>query len=634
MPLQILSTIDQSGSSRDSPVSMCGIIGYIGHRNAVSVLIQGLEHLEYRGYDSSGIACFDGSKKKLEVIKEKGKLAGLKQLLAGRDLSSKIGLGHTRWATHGEPSRANAHPHLDNNGKIALIHNGIIENYAALKEELEGKGYAFRSQTDTEVAVNLISHYARSMSLTEAMIHAVKRMEGYFAFVLIAQDEPDTIYAFKRSNPLVLGFGRDEMFVASDVSALLPYTNRVLYLEDDEYVVMTAQKAEIFSLKTRRPVRRPLIEIHWTIAEAQKGGYPHYMLKEIFEQPRVLEEIVQKHIGRNAKITFDGLEKKDDAQLRRIKKIYTVSCGTAYHAGLVGQYMLEKCARIPVESCISSEFRYEDPVLGPEDLVILITQSGETADTLAALRIAKQKKALTLAIVNVVGSTIARESDLVVYTHAGPEIGVASTKAYTAQLATLISLAFYFAALKKRLGEKELKALLSEFKRLPAAAEKVLAQAKAVSRCARKHYRRRNFLYIGRGYNYPTALEGALKLKEISYAHAHGYAAGELKHGPIALIDQDQPVICIAPAAKTYTKMLSNIQEIKARDGIVIAIGTEGDDKLAAQSDDFFFIPKVSEIFSPVLSVIPLQLFAYEISVLNGRDVDQPRNLAKSVTVE
>ncbi len=503
-----------------------------------------------------------------------------------------------------------------------------------MKEELQAKGYRFRSQTDTEVAVNLISHYSRSCSLEEALVRAVKRMEGYFAFVLIARDEPDTLYAFKRSNPLVLGFGRDETFVASDVSALLPYTNRVLYLEDDEYVVMTAKKARIFSLKTRRPVRRAMTEIHWTVAEAQKGGYPHYMLKEIFEQPRVLEDILQKHISRNAAVTFEGLGPKVNARLRRIKKIYTVSCGTAYHAGLVGQYMLEKCVRVPVESCISSEFRYEDPVVGPEDLVLLITQSGETADTLAALRIAKQKKALTLAIVNVVGSTIARESDLVIYTHAGPEIGVASTKAYTAQLATLISLSFYLAALRRQIRAAELKPLMAEFKKLPAACEKVLRQAKEIRRCARKHYRRRNFLYIGRGYNYPTALEGALKLKEISYAHAHGYAAGELKHGPIALIDKDQPVICIAPQSKTYAKMLSNIQEIKARAGIVIAIGTEGDERLAAQADDFFPVPRVSEIFSSVLTVIPLQLFAYEISVMNGRDVDQPRNLAKSVTVE
>ncbi len=613
---------------------MCGIIGYIGQRNAVSILIQGLEHLEYRGYDSAGIACFDGHRKRVEVVKEKGKLAELKRRLTGRDLQSKIGIGHTRWATHGEPSRTNAHPHLDNRGRIALIHNGIVENYAALKEELQAKGYRFRSQTDTEIIVNLISEYARTMSLSAALVRAVKRMEGYFAFVLLSREEPDTLYAFKRSNPLVLGFGRDEIFVASDVSALLPYTNRVLYLEDDEYVVMKAGKADIFSLKKNRPVRRAPIKIQWTVAEAQKGGYAHYMLKEIFEQPRVLEEIIQKHIGKNAQIIFEGLGKKEDTQLRRIKKIYTVSCGTAYHAGLVGQYMLEKCVRIPVESCISSEFRYEDPVLGPEDLVILITQSGETADTLAALKIAKQKHALTLAIVNVVGSTIAREADLVIYTHAGPEIGVASTKAYTAQLATLICLAFYLAVLKRCIREKELKSLLAEFRKLPAACSKVLDQFKTISDCARKHYRRPNFLYIGRGYHYPTALEGALKLKEISYAHAHGYAAGELKHGPIALIDQDQPVICIAPAANTYVKMISNIQEIKARDGIVIAIGTEGDNKLAEQADDFFMIPKCSEIFSPVLAVIPLQLFAYEISVMNGRDVDQPRNLAKSVTVE
>lgn len=613
---------------------MCGIIGYTGHRKAVPVLIQGLEHLEYRGYDSAGIACTSGVKRGIQVWKEKGKLAALKGLLAGKDITAHSGIGHTRWATHGEPSRANAHPHLDNAGRIALIHNGIIENYAELKEELQGKGYHFRSQTDTEVAVNLISEYAKSLSLTDALVRAVGRMNGHFAFVLLSSDKPDTLLAFKRSNPLVVGFGKGESFVASDVSALLPYTHRVLYLEDDEYVVLTSEKIEVFSLKTRKPVQRKTTEIQWTVAEAQKGGYPHYMLKEIFEQPRVLEEIIQKHVGKNSKIVFEGLGKKEQARLKKTQRVYTVSCGTAYHAGLVGQYMLEKCARLPVESCISSEFRYEDPVLGPEDLILLITQSGETADTLAALRIAKQRKAFTIAIVNVVGSTIAREADAVIYTHAGPEIGVASTKAYTAQLATLISFAFYLAELRKKMASKELAALVREFRKLPEACEKMLKGAQAIRRCARKHYRRHNFLYIGRGYNYPTALEGALKLKEISYAHAHGYAAGELKHGPIALIDQDQPVICIAPEAKTYSKMISNIQEIKARDGIVIAIGTEGDDKLVAQADDFFPIPKVSEIFSPILAVIPLQLFAYEISVLNGRDVDQPRNLAKSVTVE
>lgn len=613
---------------------MCGIIGYTGHRHAVPVLVQGLEHLEYRGYDSAGIACLNGSGKGIEVWKEKGKLSALKDRLAGRSFSAKTGIGHTRWATHGEPSRANAHPHLDVSGRIALIHNGIIENYAELKQELVRKGFRFKSQTDTEVAVNLIAYYARTRSLQDALIAAVKRMHGYFAFVLLSKDEPDTLLAFKRSNPLVVGFGKNENFVASDVSALLPYTNRVLYLEDDEYVVLNSSKVEVFSLKSRRPVHRKVTEIRWTVAEAQKGGYPHYMLKEIYEQPRVLEEIIQKHVGRHAKIALEGLGKKEEARLRTIEKIYTVSCGTAYHAGIVGQYLIEKCARLPVESCISSEFRYEDPVLGPRDLVILITQSGETADTLAALRIAKQQKAFTLAIVNVVGSTIAREADAVIYTHAGPEIGVASTKAYTAQLATLVSFAFYLAKVRKTIPAKEFSALVREFCRLPSACERALRMASNVRRCARKHYRRKNFLYIGRGYNYPTALEGALKLKEISYAHAHGYAAGELKHGPIALIDQDQPVICIAPEAKTYSKMISNIQEIKARDGIVIAIGTAGDRKLNKEADDFFGIPRVSEVFSPILAVIPLQLFAYEISVLNGRDVDQPRNLAKSVTVE
>ena len=614
---------------------MCGIVGYIGHRNAVSVLIQGLEHLEYRGYDSAGIACLKRSSHAIEVVKEKGKLAALKNLLAGRDLSAHAGLGHTRWATHGEPSRLNAHPHLDNSKRLAIIHNGIIENYAALKEELKAKGFRFYSQTDTEVAVNLIScYYSRSTGLVEAVIKAVKRMEGYFAFALISREEPDQLIAFKRSNPLVIGFGHQETFLASDVSALLPYTNRFLYLEDDEYAILTVRGAEVFNLKTRKPVKRRPVEIQWTIAEAQKGGYPHYMLKEIYEQPAVVEEIIKNQVKPGGKIAFEGMSAGYHAKLRKIRRVYSVSCGTAYHAALVGQYMLEKYARIPVEVAVSSEFRYEDPVLNSKDLVIVISQSGETADTLAALRIAKQKRALTLAIVNVVGSTLAREADFVIYTHAGPEIGVASTKAYVAQLATMISVTIFMARLRAKSSEAELRSLVSEFKKLPAACEKTLELVKSIDRCARKHARRRNFLYIGRGYNYPTALEGALKLKEISYAHAHGYAAGELKHGPIALIDNEQPVICIAPQSKTYAKMISNIQEIKARDGIVIAIGTAGDDALDDMADDFFAIPKMSEIFSPILAVIPLQLFAYKVSVLNGRDVDQPRNLAKSVTVE
>lgn len=613
---------------------MCGIVGYIGNQNALPILLKGLEHLEYRGYDSAGVACLNHQKDSLFVIKEKGKLSALKEQLKGIHLLSSVGIGHTRWATHGEPSRVNAHPHTDPHNRIALIHNGIIENYSSLKSELRRKGMRFRSETDTEVAVHLIANYYKKGNLIEAFRKAVNKMHGFFAFVILSKDEPRQLLAFKRSNPLAIGLGDGENFIASDVTAFLPYTNRVIYLEDDEFAVVTPEKVTIISLKSGRVVPRKPSIIRWSISQAQKAGYPHFMLKEIFEQPRVLEEIITKRLGKGENIFFDNLPKFVNRRLKKIQKIYLVSCGTAYHAGLVGNYMLGKYVRVPVEATVSSEFRYEDPVVGPKDLVILITQSGETADTLAALRLAKDRKALTLAVVNVVGSTIAREADAVIYTQAGPEIGVASTKAYTAQLATLIFFTFYLGKLRKTISGEELSKLIREFRKVPAAATEVLKQAKAIEVCARKHYHRRNFLYLGRGYNFPTALEGALKLKEISYAHAHGYAAGEMKHGPIALIDHEQPVICIAPESKTYEKMISNIEEIRAREGIVIVIGTAGDKNLVRLADEFFTIPRTSEIFSPILTVLVLQLFAYKIAVLNGRDVDQPRNLAKSVTVE
>ncbi|HXV28671.1 MAG TPA: glutamine--fructose-6-phosphate transaminase (isomerizing) [bacterium] len=613
---------------------MCGIVGYIGNRNSVSVLVKGLEHLEYRGYDSAGIACLNHQRGNLFVVKEQGKLSILKEQLKGIDLASHIGIGHTRWATHGEPSRANAHPHTDTYNRLALVHNGIIENYSSLKERLKKKGFKFRSETDTEVAVNLIGSYYRKGNLLQAVQHAVRKMEGFFAFAVLSKEEPDKLLVFKRSNPLVIGLGQGENFVASDVPALLPYTHRVLYIEDDEYAVITRDRVDLLSLKTGLPVKRQPVEIHWSVAQAQKAGFPHFMLKEIFEQPRVLEEMITKRFDQRGKIYFDTIDRKTELKLQKVRKVFLVSCGTAYHAGLVGNYMMGQYGRIPAEATVSSEFRYEDPIVGKKDLVILITQSGETADTLAALREAKAKGALTLAIVNVVGSTIAREADAVIYTHAGPEIGVASTKAYVAQLGTLALFTFYMAGLRKRISRKDLLRFSREFKKLPAACTKILKQTGKIAKCARKHYHRRNFLYIGRGYNYPTALEGALKLKEISYCHAHGYAAGEMKHGPIALVDHEQPVICITPESKTYDKMISNIEEIRAREGIVIALGTEKDRRLPHLADDFFPIAQVPEVLSPILTAIPLQIFAYKIAVFNGRDVDQPRNLAKSVTVE
>jgi len=613
---------------------MCGIVGYVGYRQAVPVLIQGLEHLEYRGYDSAGLACLREKSSGLWLAKEKGKLSALKEAIRGKAVASHAGIGHTRWATHGEPSRANAHPHVDFSGRLVLVHNGIVENYEALKAELSQKKVPFASQTDTEVAANLIGWYYKTADFTSAFVKAIKRLEGFFCFVAISPEDPGELLVFRRSNPICIGLGNGENFIASDVTPLLAYTKKVLYLEDEEYARVSKDKVRVYSLKTGKQISRAPVSVSWDIQQAKKGGYPHYMLKEIFEQPRVMSEALNKRLTIKRSVYFDTLSRVEEAKLKKIKKVFIVSCGTAYHAGLVGGRMLEDLAKVPAVCQVSSEFRYTDPIVTKDDLVILITQSGETADTLAALREAKRKGAMTLAVVNVLGSTIAREAAAVIYTHAGPEIGVASTKAYTAQLMTLAFFSIYMARIRKTLAPKAIRELIEELRKIPAACEKVLESRKEIRKTASKHYKRRNFLYLGRGYNYPTALEGALKLKEISYAHAHGYAAGEMKHGPIALVDSEQPVLCITPESKTYEKMISNIQEIRAREGIVISIGSEGDAALKRLSHAFWPIPRTPEVFSPILAALPLQLFAYEVAVLNGRDVDQPRNLAKSVTVE
>lgn len=613
---------------------MCGIVGYTGTREALPVLIHGLSQLEYRGYDSAGVACLN-DKGSFFIAKEQGKLSQLKLALEKRSIKAHQGIGHTRWATHGEPSRANAHPHVDSHGNVVLVHNGIIENYAEIRKQLSKKKVRFLSQTDTESGTQLIGDwYEKLKNPLRAFREAILRMHGYFAFVTLFKDDPGALYVFKRSNPLVIGLGNGENFVASDVTALLAYTRKVIFLEDDDLAVVRPEGVSIYNLKSGKPVIRKTTTIGWNVAQARKQGYPHFMLKEIHEQPQVLAEIISKILGTSSSIYFETLTKKSLECLSKIKKVTIVSCGTAYHAGMVGSSMLEAWARVPCRTQVSSEFRYSNPIIGKEDLIVLITQSGETADTLAALREAKSKGAMTLAVVNVVGSTISREADAVIYTHAGPEIGVASTKAYTAQLLTLALFSLQMGRLRKTIDSKAYAKLVREIKNLPASAVRVLRQAKQIEKCAKKHFKRKNFLYLGRGANYPTALEGALKLKEISYAHAHGYAAGEMKHGPIALIDSEQVVLCIAPQAATYEKTVSNIQEICARKGIVISIGTEGDLFLKKISKDFFAIPKIDELLSPVLTVLVLQFFAYDISVLNGRDVDQPRNLAKSVTVE
>lgn len=619
------------GSLKECQI-MCGIVGYVGEKKALPILLTGLSHLEYRGYDSAGVACLGTNGAGLTVIKEKGKLQALQDRTKTMDLCAYTGVGHTRWATHGEPSQQNAHPHTDCRKEFALVHNGIVENYESIRRTLTQKGHKFTSQTDTEVLVHLIEEYNHG-DIPQAIRRAVKEARGYFAFVLISTKDPGRLFVFKRSNPLVVGLGKDENFVASDVPALLPYTREVIYLDDDQYGIVDKNNVEIFSLNGKA-VKSKSSRIEWSVAEAQKKGFPHFMLKEIYEQPHVISESIRRHISALGDIYFDSFDSKVDRLLGKIKKVFIVSCGTAYHAGLVGRYMLEQYARIPTEVRVSSEFRYNDPIVGKGDIVILITQSGETADTLAALREAKKKRATTVAVVNVVGSTIAREADVVIHTHAGPEIGVASTKAYTAQLITLAFFSLYLAKLKKTLPKKEFSEFKSVVRKLPKQIGEILKFSFPIEKCAKKHYRRKNFLYLARGYNYPNALEGALKLKEISYAHAHGYPAGEMKHGPIALIDKELPVICIAPQAKTYEKMISNIEEIRARGGIVITIGTAGDTTLKRLSTDFLTVPSTIELLSPILTVIPLQIFAYWVAVLNGRDVDQPRNLAKSVTVE
>ena len=611
---------------------MCGIVGYIGNQKALPILIQGLERLEYRGYDSAGVACLEKGNDHIFFAKEKGKLGQLKSHLNGTTLPSVIGIGHTRWATHGAPSKVNAHPHHDCSGRIAIVHNGIIENFQELKRELQKKGHHFKSETDTEIAAHLIEELYQG-DLEEAFRKAIARMKGYFAFVMLSKDDPEKLFVFKRSNPIVLGVGKNENFVASDVTALIPHTRKVIFLNDDECAILTKKSIKIFSVVTGKTVQKKISEVRWSVDQAKKGGFPHFMLKEIYEQPQVAREMIAKRLKRG-KVYFDTLDKSAEKFLSGVKKIFVVSCGTAYHAGLVMRYMAEEFARIPTEVRVSSEFRYCDPLVGAGDLVLLITQSGETADTLAALREAKSKGAKTLAVVNVVGSTIAREADYVIYTHAGPEIGVASTKAYVAQLLTLALFSFYIGSLKKIISQQVSRAFVNDLQKIPSQIQKILSHSNRLNTATNALFKKKNFLFLGRGYNYPTALEGALKLKEISYAHAHGYAAGEMKHGPIALIDSTQPVICIAPFSKTHDKMLSNIEEIRARGAIIISIATEGDETVKRLSNWTFAIPQTMEIFSSILAAIPLQLIAYKISVKNGRDVDQPRNLAKSVTVE
>ena len=609
---------------------MCGIVGYIGARPAQPFLLNGLKKLEYRGYDSAGmaVAC-DGE---IVVRKQEGKIARLEELLTAKPLAGNIGISHSRWATHGVPNQANAHPHIDCSGNIAVVHNGIIENYEDLKAFLVKDGHRFRSDTDTEVIAHLIEKFYKK-DFTEAVRAALGRLKGAFALGIISNHAPGLLISARRGSPLIVGIGKGENYIASDIPAILEYTKDVVYIEDNEFVILSKDGFCVTSLEGKK-INKTRTRVAWDIKQAQKGGYQHFMLKEIYEQPAVIANILQHRVSEGKDKVFFKELSLPERYIKGVKKIHIVACGTAYHAGLVGKYILERLTGIPVEVDVSSEFRYRSPILDKKTLVIAISQSGETADTLAGIREARKQSAKVLSIVNVVGSTMTRESDGVIYTHAGPEIGVASTKAYTAQLCLLYLFGIYAGGVSGLLDKRELVKLLDGIWRLPRCMGDILRDTSTVKNVCKKHKDKNCFLYLGRNLNYPNALEGALKLKEISYVHAEGYSAGEMKHGPIALIDRTMPVVCIVPRSATYDKMISNIQEIKARKGIVISIATEADDHISGHSDHTIYIPDVHELFSPMLTVLPLQLLAYYIALANGRDVDRPRNLAKSVTVE
>ncbi|MBU1853665.1 MAG: glutamine--fructose-6-phosphate transaminase (isomerizing) [Candidatus Omnitrophica bacterium] len=610
---------------------MCGIVGYIGKKDALPILLDGLRQLEYRGYDSAGISVLKDDK--IKIVKRSGKIKDLVSFIKShKDLdNSKLGIGHSRWATHGAPTNINAHPHLDCSGNFSVVHNGIIENFSDIKKELIKEGHKFKSETDTEVLPHLVEKYYKR-DLKEAVLKAVRRLKGSFALGIISKYEPDKLIGVRRESPLIIGLGKDENFIASDIPAVLRYTKKIIYVDDGEMAVLTKDKVRVFDLNGKGR-KKKVDTIKWTVASAQKAGFPHFMLKEIHEQPKVLKQIISSRIKGHSKITLEGINLKD-SQIKNISNIIILACGTAYHAGLVGKYLIEKFTHIPVLVDLASEFRYREPIVNKNTLVIAISQSGETADTLAAVREARERGAVILSICNVVGSSLVRISDGVLYTYAGPEIGVASTKAYTAQLGILYLLAFYIAERKSLLKGQLKESLIREFKKVPEILNKILGHKNYISRIASKHLHFGSFLYLGRNVNFPTALEGALKLKEISYIPAEGYAAGEMKHGPIALIDEYRAVVCIAPESHIYEKMVSNIQEICARKGKVIIVSTEGHEGIERFTKEVIYIPKLDELFSPIVIALPLQLLAYYIAVKRGCNVDQPRNLAKSVTVE
>ena len=616
---------------------MCGIVGYIGYRDAYPILIKGLHRLEYRGYDSAGVALLAGDHK-MNIYKSKGKVSNLEESAASKDISGHIGIAHTRWATHGEPSTLNAHPHVSQNGRLALVHNGIIENYSNLKTFLEGKGFTFKSSTDTEVLVQLIQfiqdEYGKD--LEGAVVSALRRVTGAYAIAVVDKENPDKIVVARKSSPLVVGIGEDhkEFFLASDALPIVEYTKQMVYLNDGEVALLkVGQKMEIHTLDNE-DVDPKIKEVDVNLDTLEKGGYEHFMLKEIYDQPRCISDCIRgRLLADEKKIVLSAINQHRD-RLLRASRFIIVACGTSWHAGLIGKQMIEQWAKIPVDVEYASEFRYRKPVIQPGDVVIAISQSGETADTLAAFELAKERGALCFGIVNVVGSSIARASDTGIYTHVGPEIGVASTKAFTGQVMVLTLFALALGHELGSISQMEFEKYVTELSLIPEKMKKVLEQDALTKDISRTLTYARNALYMGRGFNYPVALEGALKLKEISYIHAEGYPAAEMKHGPIALVDENMPVVFVAPHHQLYKKILSNIQEVKARNGRIIAIVTEGDEAVKNIAEATIEIPATLPVVAPLLSVLPLQLIAYHVAVFKGLNVDQPRNLAKSVTVE
>src|SRR5580658_7276889 len=629
---------------------MCGIVGYVGKKQVVPVIIEGLRKLEYRGYDSAGIAVA-GSGEGLQIRRAQGKLRNLEEVIRHKPLDGTYGIGHTRWATHGRPTEENAHPHRDCSGTIVVVHNGIVENYLSLKKKLTAEGHKFTTETDTEIIAHLVEKYyhpdgnGRSRndhqpSLEEAVRQAVKELTGVFALVLIAVDEPNKIIAARNGPPAVIGLGKDEYFVASDVPALLDHTRDLFFLADGDLAVITADGVRVTDFDGN-PLERKAQRVTWDPIMAEKGGFKHFMLKEIYEQPRTVRDTTLGRVSQDTGAIFLNEMQVGEVEFKALKKINIAACGTSWHAGLAGKFMIENLARVPVEVDYASEWRYRDPILGPDTMTLLISQSGETADTIAAQREAKSKGSKTLAICNVVGSMITREAAGTVYTHAGPEIGVASTKAFTCQLTALYLFALHLAQVRGAMTAEQIRKAAQELTLIPGKLENILTHDEACEYLAKRFQRAQDFLFLGRGIHYPIALEGALKLKEISYIHAEGYPAGEMKHGPNALIDENLPVVIVAtrdlrdPDSMTrYEKTMSNLKEVKARSGIVIALATEGDTEIAEEADHVLFVPGAPEELSAILEIVPLQLLAYHIAVRRGCDVDQPRNLAKSVTVE